>query len=559
VKRRAAARFSNTKSPARVRLASAPQRYLWQISYPLFFHQKRVYTVKNSLLAATLLFLFNSLSAQPGTLDASFGNSGITVTPIGFSSDLGWAIDLLPNGKVVQVGQTYNGTNSDFGVVRYDPDGVLDSGFGNNGTTSIPVGTGDDYARALVVQSDQKMLIGGQSVVGTLYDFTFVRLLANGDLDPTFGQGGTVTVPVGDEDDDLQALAILPDGKILATGLAYHNNEWKFALLRLKSNGDLDNTFGTNGKVLTSFTSTGAFARGLVVQSDGKIVVAGESNNNFAVARYLANGTLDNTFGQNGQATFDFGGIDRCKALALQNDGKLLLVGSQRGTAPGSTFDFAVVRLLTNGTLDPDFGIGGLAAADFNNSDDEAFAIVVQNDGKIVLGGEHTPTTNSNAALVRFNANGTVDSGFGTNGRVVTAIHNDEQDGFYSLVLQSSGRIVAGGWGRGAQPNLDFVLAGYDGGGSSATQEPAVAAALLYPNPASGGQFFVKNARLAPGRYECRVTDLTGRLLHTQAIDLNGAEATAAVQLPAHLSGCWVVELSQQGRALWRERLVVVE
>jgi uncharacterized delta-60 repeat protein len=242
-------------------------------------------------------------------------------------------------------------------------------------------------------------------------------LAAPGDLDPLFGTGGKVTTPVGTGRDLAQAVALQSDGKIIVVGYAQSD----FAIVRDLPNGTLDTSFGTSGtgKVLTPIGSaTPDEAYAVAVQTDGKIVAAGfttnAGNRDFAVVRYLSNGTLDPTFGTGGKVITPVGtGDDLAEAVVVQPDGKIIVAGS-------STFVFALVRYNADGSLDTGFGTGGKTLFSVSTSGGLAHSVALQADGAILVGGSSVVNVGQSGldkfTLVRFAPNGTVDNTFGTGG-----------------------------------------------------------------------------------------------------------------------------------------------
>jgi uncharacterized delta-60 repeat protein len=230
--------------------------------------------------------------------------------------------------------------------------------------------------------------------------------------------------------------------------------------------GILDSAFGTGGKVTTDFGGPYDWANALVVQPDGKLVAAGASGDNFALARYNANGTLDSAFGAGGKVTTDFGGFDEANALVVQPDGKLVAAGA---SSAAGTYDFALVRYNANGSLDSTFGAGGRVITDFfSRPDDVATALVVQPDGKLVAAGYSLADAGYDFALARYNPNGTLDSAFGAGGQAITDFGGPD-DAATALVLQSDGKLVAAGYTQAAG-GYDFALARYQGDGTAATR-----------------------------------------------------------------------------------------
>ncbi|HEY5616144.1 MAG TPA: delta-60 repeat domain-containing protein, partial [Bacteroidota bacterium] len=228
-------------------------------------------------------------------------------------------------------------------------------------------------------------------------DFALARYNADGSLDLSFGSGGKVTTDFLGLADVANAVAIQPDGKIVAVG--YDNVTsfalflFDFALARYKSDGSPDASFGSGGKVTTNFFGSYDEARAVVIQPGGKLVVAGtatnpfqESISDFGLVRYNSDGSLDATFGDNGKVMTDFGSeFDDAWALAQEQDGRLVVAGQSEDSQERT--DFALARYNANGELDATFGSGGLAKTDFFGFDDRVRAVALQNDGKVVAAG----------------------------------------------------------------------------------------------------------------------------------------------------------------------------
>jgi uncharacterized delta-60 repeat protein len=264
----------------------------------------------------------------------------------------------------VVAGMSFNGSNNDFALVRYTTNGALDLTFGTGGIVTTPIGSGNDGAYSVAIQTDGKLVVAGYSYNGTNYDFALVRYTTNGALDLTFGTGGIVTTPIGSGNDYAYSVAIQTDGKLVVAGNSSNGgSNSDFALVRYTTNGALDLTFGTEGIVTTDFGGPIDYGNSVAIQTDGKLVVAGNSgngasNSDFALVRYTTNGALDLTFGTGGIVTTDFGGYgDVGHSVAIQTDGKLVVAGWSYN---GNISDFALVRYTTNGALDLTFGTGGI-------------------------------------------------------------------------------------------------------------------------------------------------------------------------------------------------------
>jgi uncharacterized delta-60 repeat protein len=418
-------------------------------------------------VAAFLLCLSMTLQTQaaPGDLDPSFGNGGKVVTPIGNSDGSASAVVIQSDGKIVAVGSSYNatssGTGNKFELARYNTDGSLDMSFGTGGIVVTPIGE-NSFAYAAAIQSDGKIIAAGYRYSGNSSGFALVRYNTNGSLDTTFGTGGIVLTNIGG---GAYAVAIQSDGKIVAAGSAYIGDSFNFALVRYNTDGSLDASFGTGGIVTTKFSSYEDFggARAVAIQADGKIVAAGYSGvsdygTSFVLARYNTNGSLDTSFGSGGKVFASFDVSD----IAIQSDGKIVIVGdSQIGYYPNTIYNFALARYNANGSLDTTFGTGGKVLTLVGESS-SARAVAIQSDGKIVAAGGSYNGFYSSFALARYNTDGSLDTSFGSGGKVLTFIGNFAGAYADAVAIQPDGRIVAAGNSDNGT-NYHFTLARYLG------------------------------------------------------------------------------------------------
>jgi uncharacterized delta-60 repeat protein len=415
--------------------------------------------------------------AAAGDLDPSFGTGGKVLTDFAGSSDSVADLVLQPDGKIIAGGKA----GPQGALARYNPDGSLDPSFGSGGKLTSDLGV----VYALALQPDAKIVSAGSTEAGLAPagDFALARYNPDGSLDTSFGSGGTVTTDFfGLADAALGAVLIQPDGKIIAVGVAQRGvaaNE--FALARYNPDGSLDASFGTGGKVTTDFPnqfgSGNAVAGAAILQPDGKIVAGGTAHDmfgqfyDFALARYNPDGSLDASFGAAGRVTTDIGDTDSIASLALQPDGKIV--------AAGTAFDedFTIARYNSDGNLDPGFGSGGLAGATFTGLGGEFAAdVAIQQNGKIVAVGRAAAFVGSDIlfrfALVRLTADGSLDSSFGSGGKLTTDFGAESEAGASAVLIQPDGRIVAGGDSSQGATSEDFALARYLG--DAAVTEVAV-------------------------------------------------------------------------------------
>jgi uncharacterized delta-60 repeat protein len=332
--------------------------------------------------------------------------------------------------------------------------GQLDTTFGKRGQVITGLSSGFG-ARAVAIQRDGKIVAAGSGGGG----FMLVRYKRNGSLDLGFGSKGKVRTAF--RQGQVWSLALQRDGKIIAAGYSSSRDTDYFTLARYRSNGSLDRSFGSEGQVRTP----GGGASAVALQPDGRIVASGsfvhfdsgQLQIAFRVVRYMSNGTPDPSFGSGGSVTTPTGGD--AHALALQPDGKIIVAG---GSHEGSQTLFALVRYQGNGSLDPSFGVGGIVTTGFRSLDG-ATPVLLQGDGKIVVVGAGG-TQRSGFALARFTPNGSLDSSFGSGGKVRTNFGSGSAVPT-AAALQRDRKIVVVGW-MFKYPRWDFALARYGANGS---------------------------------------------------------------------------------------------
>lgn len=378
-----------------------------------------------------------------GSLDPTFGEGGIVLT---YPED-GGAVAIQADGKIVTAGTAPSKyvMPSSFALHRYNTDGSLDCTFGSGGTVlTNPYGDGHDSgASAVTIQTDGKIV-----AAGTLQSLALARYNTDGSLDPMFGTGGIVTTDPSRSGGFGRVTAILQsDGKLVLAGQASNEQHpASMALARFNGDGSLDTTFGTGGIVMTDMNRFGA-AFALAVQADGKIVAAGTGNSdvkmfNFALVRYNTDGSLDPMFGNGGIVLTGLGrDPEGANALAIQSDSKIVVAGQSSIVTGRSTF--ALLRYNPDGSFDPTFGSGGKAIT-YLTANDAARGVAIQADGKIVATG--ITIRNDNTAgllLVRYYGDGSLDATFGSGGKVITAIGSN--DSASAMALQADGKIIVVG------------------------------------------------------------------------------------------------------------------
>jgi uncharacterized delta-60 repeat protein len=422
---------------------------------------RRWVATMGSLAAALLLAVVFSAGAQaaPGDLDVTFSGDGQQTTNFG-GSDGATGVALQPNGKTVAVGFAGAGGpgGGRFALARYNPDGLPDTSFSGNGRQMTNFAGLGERANGVALQGDGKIVAVGFAGTGDSGrgDFALARYNTNGSLDTSFSGDGKQRTgfPFGGE---ATGVVLQGNGKIVVVG---GDGNGDFALARYNPNGSLDTSFSGDGKQTTDF---GIFERanGVALQGNGKIVAVGFANDRFfgffALARYNGNGSLDPSFGGNGKVTTSFDTYANAYGLALQGDGKIVAVGHV-GFDGG---DFAVARYNVNGSLDPSFSGDGRQTTDLGGDDDVANGVAVQGDGKIVaVGGGFFG--GGDFAVARYNVNGSLDPSFSGDGKQTTEF--GEGAGANGVALTPHGKIVVVGTGLGASQTNDFALARYLGG-----------------------------------------------------------------------------------------------
>jgi len=449
-------------------------------------------TFSTSSAIVLALALARSSMAATGDLDTTFGQNGVALTGLVDVDQIisRCAPTAQPDGKILLCGTRFlsESSESSFFVARFTADGHLDPTFSFDGLVTIDFDGGSDFAAALALQSDGRIVVVGRSsnplAPSTLANFAIARLLDDGTLDPEFG-GGTgrkriaFDLDAGDGEDVAADVAIQPDGRIVVAGtVATTSNGTDFGVVRLLPDGSPDSSFNLTGKVVVGLNLAGSAnfddaAMSVAIDTAGRILVAGNSDNgslgsDFSIVRLLPNGALDPNFDSDGRAHFGFdvgmSANDQLSGMTLQHDGRILLVGAA-DVSPTSTInaDIGLMRLQPDGTLDAGFGFSGKTLVSFDLVPDGfelAGDVVEQADGKLDVGGAAaSPTANLLAVMVQLNADGSPDVSFGTFGKRVydfglTAIGGQAilNLGFQGERILASGIVIVPG------PNANSVI-----------------------------------------------------------------------------------------------------
>lgn len=404
--------------------------------------------------------------SDPGYLDTTFSTDGKVTRDIGGAYDRANQVLVQMDGQILVAGYSNNGSDNDFLLLRYNTDGTPDTTFGTNGIVTTDFNSGSqDLAWAAVLQTDGKIVLAG----GSDADFALARYLPSGELDDTFGTNGLVTTDFADGGESINDLYVDGSGKFVVAGSKNEGagTDLDIIVARYTVAGVLDSSFGSGGKTIRDFAGYDDHGLAVSQQPDGKIIVTGDAQPvefgyDQVVLRYDTDGNPDTSFGSNGETLTDInsdwnGGKD----LHILSDGRILVAGY---AYDGPSTDFTLVQYNSDGTLDTDFGGGGIAVTDFLGGNDIAYGITVQQDGMILLAGvSYTGVPTENFALARYRTDGELDPGFGNAGLATTDFFGNSHDTGTSVTLQTDGQILVAGLADPNFSNSDIALARYDG------------------------------------------------------------------------------------------------
>ena len=383
--------------------------------------------------------------------------------------DYGYAMAIQPDGKIIATGSSSSSTTDySFSLARLNTDGSFDNLFGSGGKVVTSIGLSASEIFAVAIQSDGKIIAAGYSTqdFDLSADFTLARYNADGTLDNSFGIGGIVVTDLNISEDQIYSIAIQPDGKILAAGPSrdFSNNITSFGVVRYNSDGGLDGTFGNSGKVTTSISGSRDDPYKILITSDNKFIVAGRSipngsPNTVAIAKYNLDGSLDNSFGNSGivSAIDNFGPV----TALLQSDGKIVVASS---IDDNGTNDFGLARFNSDGTIDNNFGNGGIVSTHTSDLLGEILSLTIQSDEKIIAVGHSFEDNFQNAkiTLARYGTDGSLDNSFGDNGITKTSI--GANDIGYDIKLYNDKIFIVGST-TDADGGIDMLVSSFNNDG----------------------------------------------------------------------------------------------
>jgi uncharacterized delta-60 repeat protein len=517
----------------------------------LFFMVNQTFcNLKRSLFFLIIFTLnFGALFSQPGSLDPGFDANGISAPD---STNYGTGMALQTDGKIVLVGFQINPTptsNYDFVIKRLLTDGTIDTSFSSDGIDTWDLNTSlvtdNNIPYAVKIQPNGKILLAGVSGHPSNYNFAVARYNTDGTHDNSFGSSGKVLYDLTPSD-VANDMTLDINGKILLAGYTYDVSTLKnFGLCRLNSGGSLDTTFGAGGIVIMDITGQDDFIQSVIELQDGRIAVCGSADNNTIVAVYLSNGQLDSNFSGDGITITAFHSVnpDMANSIVQQSDGKLVICGAVDTTGAE---DFLVARYLLDGNLDTTFSTDGFDRKDMGGTFEQANDLIIQPDNSIVLGGSiYSIGLGSDFALTRYNFNGDLDSSFGTNGIGITTTENASS--IEDLAIQPDLKLLAGGLSGGIYvgPSMaSMAAARYDIGlyiGIEEYSKPGHI--LLYPNPVAETAT-IRYSFLKDEILNVNLQNLQGQLVKTYFTNENqsAGDHELNIQLPVDLpSGIYFV------------------
>jgi uncharacterized delta-60 repeat protein len=417
-----------------------------------------------------------------GTLDATYRNNGYS----DMSSIYLGSSAIQSDGKIVLAG--IPNQSSGFMLVRYNTDGSLDASFGQGGVTITPLAP-SVYLNAITITQTGDIIVGGGSAPGGHTEFTLARYSSSGMLDPTFGNNGLVTTDINAVSSNIVSLALQPNGMIIAGGTVQTNGNGDFAMARYDVNGNLDRNFNSTGIVTSDFGSFD-YLLSVAVDADGRVYAGGTSfdgvaYNHFRIARYNSDGTTDLSF--NGGSVFPTvnNSNEGLVQMKIQSDGKIVA----EGTISNGSQDIEIIRFNTDGTLDNGFGNNGFIFGDINSAQDDANFLDFDSDGKILAGGDNVDFSKIagyiSFSCFRFNTDGSPDNGFGSGGSVIDFLPIYSFD-YRSMFEQKDGKLLTIS-GSNAQVDNSIYLNRFNSDGS--LDNSLGQGGRIFLNPSAAGFF----------------------------------------------------------------------
>ncbi|QSS96901.1 T9SS type A sorting domain-containing protein [Psychroflexus sp. ALD_RP9] len=477
-------------------------------------------------LFVSLLFLSFSMYtlAQDGNLDDTFGVNGKVTTDIFGFTDVAHDLAYQSDGKMLVAGYSRSSVGNDnFLVVRYLENGDLDTSFGTNGYVNIDVrgfsSPKDDQATNVLIQSDNKIvLVGFSEGAFDVEQFTILRLNSDGSLDETYGDQGIRFFDfTGSYCEPADAVMLSNNNIAIAgsTDTGSFNPSLIFAIAVIDENGNLNQNFSIDGKQTLQFGANYEEAYAITETSDGSLLVGGDGANDFAVAKLSLNGNLDSTFGNNGKIITDIPNYNGLGIIGLHelSNGKIIAVGESSSSSESR--NVTLIRYNSDGSLDTTFANNGFITIDIDSgSEDIPRSMFVQNDGKILIAGSIVTGGEFYFLSLRFDTDGTLDSSYSGDGVRLESFNSNQIEIAYGIKQNDNGKInIVGYSGNTSGNTADIAIAQYTGT-SLNTSDYHEALISFYPNPVQS-QLFINSTQAI---LNFSLYNLNGSLLKSKTV-----------------------------------------
>jgi len=494
-----------------------------------------------------VLILFSCIVyCQPGELDLSFGNQGKTITTFEDFSAEATSIALQTNGKIVVVGTGFGDSHDDLIAVRYSTDGIIDESFGTDGRFILSISDFRDRCFDVTTDEFDNIYLAGITFNQDFDSKGFVAKISNdGTIDSTFAENGIWINPDNETNDDIRSIIIHSDNKLLIAGKTRFQFESdNIILIKLNTDGTYDNNFGNNGQVKV-IAPDGYNPKFAAIDNEGNIVTGGfqlSNSINVVLSKFDNDGNIDQTFGNNG-IVIDNSQLDEFgRSLAIQNDNKIL-VGT--GIANSSGRDFGLNRYEPNGDLDGTFGDNGKVSTDFQNTSNTAHSVIIQDDERIILSGFLGVTPNHDYAIARYDIDGSLDSTFGDNGKVITDFSLD--DLIFTSIIDTDGKLLCAGNSKTNNDVSSFSIARYYTEMGTNTNDQLTNTNLIniHPNP-SNGSFSIKFRRSNIKVIAIQILDIDGQIyqsINSEEVDQIKNEEIEIKLSNRIISGIYLVKI----------------
>ncbi len=483
-------------------------------------------------LVITVVFSAQLKAQTAGELNPDFGTNGILEFAPSDSYDEPHALLVQPDDMLLTIGRARIDNKYHIYISRHNAQGILDNSFGTNGIqTLFPFAGYDNNVFDAKLLDDGKIVICGYLFGGADNWMPFLaKVNSNGSYDTSFGNNGYISHTY-EAVTITEAMAIQDDGKIITVGYISNPSD-KAIIMRYTENGQIDNTFGNNGFIILDVPNGSiSNARDTDIQPDGKIVVTGVAIDNISgsykgfVTRINTDGTVDNDFGENGYFIADMGaGHDFAVNLHVHTDDKIYVGGHSwiKNGPPALHYDFCMLRLNSNGTIDNTYGNDGVASIKYDDAGNYCRGFVLSASGKVyaVSNFEYDLENTYNISVFSFDENGMPNSAFGNNG-IVNLDINDSQDHVENIALLKNGSIIIAGSTFPTYMHSNVVLANYFTDIETNVEHTNIQMPLqIYPNPSS--EILKFDNKIQKGLYELKIYNSTGVLIKKQKLNLPG-------------------------------------